>query len=78
MPRTLMPTAEAMAAELGHAIQWDVVGEKIANGHCSACKMMLAVARTADGLVEAHGDVLEVPCPRGNPDARRQRNPTAP
>lgn len=53
--------AQQEAEALGHEIEWDEVGHKIAHGHCVKCGMTLSAA-SPDGLSKTVGDALEHRC----------------
>lgn len=59
---SLLSTAEWNAERLGHAIVWDTIGDRVANGRCSTCGLTLVVARSSEGLDEMKGRALETRC----------------
>lgn len=63
MMRSLVPRAEEKASALGHVVRWDTIGENVAHGHCSRCRMLLGVAQSREGIGEEHGQALEHACP---------------
>lgn len=67
MTLALIPYAKAKAAELGHHIKWETIGENIADGYCIRCGMRLMVAQPSDDLREVHGPAFDQVCP-GAPD----------
>lgn len=56
--------ADAKAAQLGHAIVWNTMSERMADGQCSGCGQDVTVAMTHRGLGEHTGRALQENCTR--------------
>lgn len=60
---TFVSRAELQAAQMGHIVHWDTVGEWGTAGHCTKCGMKLRVARSSGVSRESLGAAVEQRCP---------------
>ena len=60
----LLVGADSEAARLGHAIVWQSVKKRAANGRCSGCGRDVTVAEVANGRRERDGRALQESCTR--------------
>lgn len=60
---TFVSRAELKAAQGGHIVHWDTVGDWGTAGHCIKCGMKLRVTRSSEFRREASGAAIDRRCP---------------
>ena len=71
--RVSISLAESKAAELGHDLAWDTVGDAVAHARCTLCGASAVIAASPDGAHELRGDALHELC-AGDPGTRKTFN----
>lgn len=69
-------TAVRLAEDLGHAIEWSLLGRTLAQGHCRDCGANLCFSRRGEHA-RLSGEALDAPCPGPSTVARPLEEPLA-